>query len=224
MEISRLAAFRRSLPAARTRRGIFAVLGGGLLAAGPLTLGGDEVLSRKRGKRKKRRKNQRKNQQDKQHAQVRIDVTCPGSEVTFRGSSSGDDRMAQTFTATASGPLVKAQLLIGKDPGTMGDFVARLQPVNDAGSPVEEVLAEATVANAAVPEDGFVDFAFAPPFSVVAGVAYALVLTRPGGDRFFWSTEAGSCGGRSFLAFGQTAPFERIGGDSHHALTTFVKS
>jgi hypothetical protein len=132
--------------------------------------------------------------------------------------------MAQTFTAKASGPLVKAQLLIAKDPDTAGDFVVRLQPVDDTGAPVEEVLAETTVANAATPEDGFVDFAFAPPFSVVAGVEYALVLTRPGGDQFFWSTEGSPCGGRSFFAFGQTGPFEPNAVDSHLAFTTFVKS
>jgi hypothetical protein len=222
MEAVWLVAMRQAALHRNSRRALVA-LAGGLAAAGTLALD-DDADARKNGRRKNKRR--RKNRKQKNEQKVRADATCPGSENSALRSATGDDRMAQTFTAQVSGPLVKAKLSIGKEPDTIGDFVVRLQPVDGSGSPVEEVLAEAAVANGDVPDlGGFTDFPFAEPFSVVAGTEYALVLTRPGGDRFSWSNEGGDpCGGEAFFAFGQNEQLIPNNDDRDHTFTTFVKS
>jgi hypothetical protein len=222
MDISHFAAFRQSLTLVASRRGVLAGLSG-LLAASPLALGGDESLARRRRKRRKKRKNKK----DKKRAVTRADASCPGpSDDLIPITPSGDVRLAQTFSAARSGELVRAELEFVRLDATNGDFVLRLAPVDGAGVPSNTVLAETSVANAAVPEgESPVAFTFADPASVDAGTEYTLVLTRPGGDRFSWAVEAADgCPGQRFSSDDQSAPFEIAGGNRGFVYTTFVRS
>ena len=110
--------------------------------------------------------------------------------------------------AIASGLLVKAQLLIDKDAGTIGDYILRLSTVN-GGVPTNNVLAVAVVSGPSVAdEESTVTFTFATPFSVVAGTRYALVLTRPGSPHLQWAGHNDdSCSGQAFVSQNQTEPF-----------------
>jgi hypothetical protein len=158
---------------------------------------------------------------------VRSDATCTSSEVGEVVIGDEDSRLAQTFTALASGSLVRADLDIAAPAGSSGDLVLRLSPVKQSGEtlpPTNDVLSEATVAAANVPAQiSTITFSFGTPFSVTAGVTYALVLSRPGGDRFFWvGHENDPCAGAAFFSPDQTAGFLDISPDL--VFTTFVRS
>ena len=145
--------------------------------------------------------------------------------MTTKSSSVGA-RLAQTFTALASGPLVSAQVGIAQLSGTVSDYILRLSPVDGNGVPTNDVLAAAFVPNGSVPEGiSDVTFVFAPPFPVVAGTKYALVLARPGEDNFSWISRSGDvCLGQRFGSESQSAPFELFGNGVDHVFTTFVSS
>jgi hypothetical protein len=219
MPSSSLRAILRSL-SAPSRRGLFSLLMGGLLIAGAQALTGDEAAARNRRKRRKRRK-----KRTNQKARIRVTATCPGSDRFGFGANDGNVRVAQTFTASASGRLVKVQLSSGKEEGSLGDYVLRLSLVDDAGVPTNDVLAEAVLANASVPEgDSIITFTFGSPVSVAAGTEYALVLTRPGGGNINLGVEPDDpCDGQTFFSSDQTAPFEPNLGDDL-TFTAFVRS
>jgi hypothetical protein len=157
-----VAAFWHALTTATSRRTTVAGIGVGLLAAVQFTLGDNDATARKRRKRRKKRKNQKPT--------TRIDASCAGpANISFKRDS-GTARFAQTFTAIASGLLVRAELDLGNDPGSDGDYVLRLSPVNGEGVPTNDVLAETVVANADLPTSfSTVPFTFADPISVEAG-------------------------------------------------------
>ncbi len=214
----------RFVPNAATRRGILAALAGGLFTAGPLALLVDDVEGENHRKRKKRNRNRKR--KDKK-PKTRTDATCGGASDTNLGAFSGNNRLAQTFTALASGPLVSAQIRIDKLPGEpAGDFVLRLSPVAKSGevnAPTNEVLAETSLADGVVPAgESTVTFSFAAPFPVVAGTEYALVLTRPGGGQFAWLGHGDSCPGQAFAGPDQSGSF--IDTDIDLIFSTFVRS
>jgi hypothetical protein len=147
----------------------------------------------------------------------------PHANERFLADVAGNARLAQTFTALGSGPLVRADLLIVRQLGEDGDYVLRLSPLDGAGVPTNTV-AETAVADATVPLGAsIVSFFFATPFSVVAGTEYAVVLTRPEGIRFEWRFNSGdACPGTSFVSLDQTGQFSALTGD--FIFTTFVSA
>ena len=213
VEAIHAAAFLRTLSLLASRRRVLGGLAAGLLAARSLVLGADDAAAGKKRKRRKRRKNRK----GKNRPKRRVAATCPGPGDTNLGDASGDSRIAQTFTALVSGPLIEAEVQLDKLEGSPGDFVLRLSPVEDSGevvSPTNDVLAEASLANDAVAGgESAVTFSFADPFRVVAGVVYALVLTRPGGGPFAWSGHGNTCPGQSFTSLNGAEEFFDTGPD-----------
>jgi hypothetical protein len=222
VNLTPVAAFTRTRMAAASRRGVLAGLTGGLLATGFIIRDEDDAEARKQHKRRKRGKNTK----DKNKPKIRVDATCSTSGGVGSSSSDGNVRFAQTFSALASGPLVKAELLVEKQAGSTGDFILRLGPVDGSGFPTNEVLAVSVAADASVPDGvSTVTFTFANPASVVAGVEYALILTRPGGDFIGALGQLGnSCAGQRFFSPDQKQPFQLDSSGFDLEFTTFVRS
>jgi hypothetical protein len=218
-----LGAILNALPAALSRRGLLPLLTGGLLATGPLALE-DELLARKR---RKRRKGKRKRNKQSNKPRTRVDATCAAPDEIVNAPSSGNLRLAQTFTAQRSGLLTRAELLLFGDGNVEPEFIVRLAAVDEAGTPTNNVLAEASASGTAVSVDSAtVSFAFADPPPVVAGTAYALVLSRLGADFISWAfREDNTCNGRSFFSVGRDELFELIpDGQIDFTFATFVRS
>jgi hypothetical protein len=228
-----------------SRRIVLAGLTSGIFAALPLALTIEETEAKQKGQgRKHKKRSKHKGQKDSPPASppaspppspapspppgpvAVVDATCPGPGGVYLAINNGNYRFAQTFTALASGPLVEAQLRIGKQVGSAGDYILRLSPVDAFGVPTNDVLASASAANSAVP-DGFatVSFTFSFPFQIVAGTQYALVLTRPGSTHLLWEGHSGNtCAGHVYDSPSQTAPFLANFADLDLVFTTFVSS
>jgi hypothetical protein len=216
-----------------SRRTLFAIASGGLLAALATRLGSNEAAAKNKGKRRRTRKQRGRHQKRKQRQPLppppapiaRLDATCAVADDGDVSGSDADDRLAQTFTALASGPLVRADLRLRRGIGEFGDYVLRLSAVDGAGVPTNVVLAESSLPDGTVPEGvSEVAFTFPAPFPVVAGTSYALVLARPAGNRFNWRLRGDNpCPGAGFQSTGPTEPFlEATNGD--FIFTTFVSS
>lgn len=219
MDTRTLAAVRQSLTGAASRRGLLSGLAGGALASGIFAHEDDAAAK----KRKKNRKNKKKRKPT--NAQTIIAATCNGS--SFRINTTGDQRLAQPFVAQVSGPLVRVALQLDqRATDGAGDYILRLGPVDDASVPTNQVLAESTVAGASVPDGpSTVDFDFADPFSLKAGVEYALVLARPGSEQFAWAGDLGDrCAGRLFFSTNQTGNFADFDPAVEGRFTAFVRS
>src|SRR5215207_3651021 len=128
----------RTLPASTSRRGVLFSLSGGLVAALPVFFGNELVEAKKRRKRKKQSTTPQVPTTPVTRA-VRPDATCPGTVNTGFFSDNPNARLAETFTPIASGPLVHAQLDVDKLPGTLGDYLLGLSPVDGAGFPTNIV-------------------------------------------------------------------------------------
>lgn len=225
MHSNSLRVIHRSLTAP-SRRGLFSFLMGGLLIAGPQALTSDEAAARKRRKRGKKRKRSRDKRRKQQRPRTRVDTACSGpASITFKRES-GTARFAQTFTAIASGLLIRAELDLAKDPGSEGDYILRLSPVDSEGLPTNDVLAETSVANDDVPVAFLtVPFTFVDPLPVKAGKVYALVLTRPGGQLHWDGNVNNPCSGQAFVSEDQTAPFTEVSvAGADFIITTFIRS
>ena len=210
----------RSTSGLASRRVIVASLASGLMAAGIVGNSVHDVEGRKKGKRRKNRRKQRNDRKPR----TRADATCPGPADFGLNDPAGNVRFAQTFTAQASGSLVSAELQLSKQAGSDGDYILRLSPVDGAGVPTNEVLAETSAANVDVPEGSpFVRFTFAKPASVKAGVDYALVMTRTAGDVGWNARGSNSCAGTAFQSQGQEA-FRAVGANDDFIFTAFVRS
>jgi hypothetical protein len=231
MDSRTFVAFRRSLAAAASRRDVLAGLTGGLLAASIFSLADDAAARRKgkgRNKRNKNRNNGKNNNKNKK-AKIRLDATCSGAGEKGATHPAGEVRVAQTFTANRSGTLVKATIPVTSELDTETSFVLQLSPLDGEGFPTIEVLAESTTRIDAPPDvvdlNFELEFDFANPSSVEAGVAYALVLSRPTGFEFVWRAELGNpCGGRVFVSRDPEDPFEVFSEDADLLFETFVKS
>jgi hypothetical protein len=189
------------------RRGV----GRGLAALGVLWGVGhlidlDEVSAKNKNK-KKRKKRRRRRKKAQAGPATKADAAC--TAAGNGSSANGNARYAQTFTALTSGPLVRAEMRIGKAEGTVGDYILRLSAVHASGVPTNTVLATALVPNNAVPVGvGMVSFTFPTPYSVVAGVRYALVVTRPGATSLQVSGKhTDTCAGGAFFSNDQDDPF-----------------
>jgi hypothetical protein len=236
MNATHIDAMRRALISAASRRGLLAALGGGLVTAGPFGLSGEDADAKRASKRRRKRKHQAKRNKRKNRNQqpppaaapvTRVDATCGVGNLGTLPLPQENVRLAQTFTALASGPLVRVDLRIGKPNGAGGDFVLRLSPVQQSGEilpPTNDVLAETSIAEASLPVGELTaSFLFANPFPVVAGTTYALVLSRPGGGRFAWVRGVDDlCPGGAFTSPDQTGSFLDTFGDFF--FTSFVTS
>jgi hypothetical protein len=224
MNPTHAAALLRSMPGLASRRGIIAGLASGLVATGIVVANVDEAEARKKRKRNRKRKN-KKDRKGNNPPTTRADATCSGPPDFGLSNPEGNIRFAQTFTALATGPLVSAELQLNKREGSTGDYILRLSPVDGAGIPTDEVLAETSVANADVPAGGpIVTFTFADPFSVKAGADYALVMTRTEGDVGWFALGNNSCSGRAFQSNSQAGPFFESSDSDDFIFTTFVTS
>ncbi len=226
MNSTQHAALLRSITGLASRRGIIAGLASGLLATGIVADNVDEAEARKKGKRKNKKRKNKKNKNRQDDPKVRVDATCPNLGSIISSVTDGNFRFAQTFFAVRSGPLVTAVILSNKEPGSDGDFVLRLSPVDASGVPTNEVLAEASIASADAPDGvSTFTFAFSNPAPVVAGTEYALVLTRPGGTFVAWVGQSSApCSGQRFFSNDQEKPFQPDPSGFDLAFTTFVKS
>jgi hypothetical protein len=208
MDVDYFAELLRTLPTPVPRRGLLAALIGGLLTALPFPRDFDETVAKNSSKRRHRRKHQARRKKRQQQTSLspsgpvsRVDATCPSRTGAFL-ITDGDERIAQTFTAIRTGPLVQAVVEVFKVSGTTGDYILHLGAVNPSGIPTNDVLAESVVANARVPDfSAPLTFGFANPATVVAGTAYALVLTRPGSTQLEGLGSFGNpCAGRAFTS------------------------
>jgi hypothetical protein len=202
----------------QSRRGILAALGGGILTGVPIkrAFAADDVQASGNGKKRKKGKSQKK-------GKVRADVTCPGPrDDAF--IINGGSRFAQTFTASVSGDLVRAELDLSHS-ASPDEYLLRLSPVDNSGVPTNDVLGISVVANTRVPDgESTVVFIFPNPPAIKSGTEYALVLSRSGGDTVSWlSRNDDVCQGRGFVGPGAVSAFEEQDG-LDFIFSTFVRS
>jgi hypothetical protein len=126
-------------------------------------------------------------------------ISCPGpSTTTFTASR----RFAQTFSATQTGAITAASVVLLEVPGG-SDFVFEIRGVDGNGVPTAEVLASANVVDVpqvnAAPLTLTVDFN--PPASVTQSQPYAVVITgTPFSDGYEVRTRIGNaCAGLMFV-------------------------
>lgn len=229
MKFVRIETLALTVSSLMSRRSLVTIIGS-LLAWGAIHSGEEETAAKREKKRRtiqKRRKKRRRRDDDNQPPPppapvVRVDARCFGSSDVDFGASE-NSRLAQTFVALSSGQLVRAEIPVDKFENAVDEWILRLSPVDAAGLPTNEILADSVVPDANVPlgDATVVAFEFASPFSVVSGTAYALVLTR--GEFFFWSKRDGdNCPGSAFFSSDQIDPF--IETDGEFVYTTFVAS
>jgi hypothetical protein len=237
VDVTRIDALVRSLSAPSSRRGLLRGASATALALAATRLPADaEARNKKKKKGKKRGKKQDSTPQTPTSPQdptspppytpvTKTDAVCPGPSDTAFGIIDVNARLAQTFTAIASGPLVRAELRLTEPAGSTGDYVLRLSPIDPAGIPTNVVLAETQVADGNVPNgQSTVTFDFANPASVEAGTSYALVVTRPGSNQLVWVGKTGNaCSGTAFMSPSQDAAFIAVG-NIDFTFTTYVTS
>lgn len=183
----------------------------------------EETAARKGNHRRKRRKHQKP--RPGPQPTVQAAATCAAAETSGFGGNA-PKRLAQTFTPSLSGALASADLKLQKIPGSQGDFILHLSPVDAFGVPTNEVLAAASVSNPSVPDEvSTVRFTFPTPVRVTANVPLALVLTRPGTTAIVWHAALGdACGGLTFESANQAAPFTIFASDLDFIFTVFVRA
>jgi hypothetical protein len=135
-----------------------------------------------------------------------LDANCPGPP-TSSIDVIGDDRLAQTFTALNTGTVVQAQAEIGKT-GPGADFQLQILGVGGSGTPVDGILASATIPDASVPiGNSTLSATFQSPASVTAGQRYALVATRPNSGLVVRDRFPDPCPGEEWVSTSQSGPF-----------------
>lgn len=117
------------------------------------------------------------------------DAGCPGPR-DFQAFIDNGRAAAQTFTATRSGRLTGAEVLVNEqtDIGS-GDVVLTIARVNAAGAPTNDVLASATIPGAELDDNiamRAANFKFGTAARVVAGERYALIARKSNGTHFNW--------------------------------------
>lgn len=116
------------------------------------------------------------------------DASCPGPR-DFQAFLE-DRTAAQTFTATRSGRLTSAEVLINEqtDIGS-GDILLKIARVDASGAPTNDVLATATITDAELNDNVAMraaNFKFNTAANVVAGKQYALIARKSDGTHFNW--------------------------------------
>jgi hypothetical protein len=225
MDAGRFALLLRSLSASPSRRSAVRLLVG-LVLGSPLALGRagiDAHDASKKCKKKSGKAKKKCRKKAKKHAAAhasepppRVPVAvptyqCPGPRTNNTAGFTATSRLAQSFTAGMSGPLHQIQIGVNKTSGTMGDYVVELLDLDVDGKPTNTVLATATIPNPGVPVGAsMITASFAGP-PLVAGVEYAVALSRPEGTslpNFFWqSRNPDVCAGSGFSQDTGTSPF-----------------
>lgn len=205
-------------PLVPSRRTLLEIVATGALATVFPALAGD-AFARKHKKRRKRRK-----KRQRQQPTPRVAATCAAAETSGFGGTA-PIRIAQTFTPSSGGALVRAQLKLQKLANSQGDYLLHLAPVDNFGAPTNEVLAAASVANAQVPVDiSTVTFTFPVPARVTSGVPLALVLTRADDDVIWHAVQGDACGGLTFESNDQAAPFTVFATELDFIFEVFVRA
>lgn len=166
------------------------LLGG--LAAGAFAVRGAlaEVEAGKK-KNKKRKKDKKK---------PIADARCPGPPEVAAFGSTSNRQFGQTFTARASGKLVRAQVMVNAHETEDANWLVQIVDVGLQGQPTETVLATATIANPSLPAGPVTLTAnFSPPATVTINREYALVIGWSGEENFsFPCHDTNPCGGRLY--------------------------
>ena len=214
MPSTSLTPLRPTGPELPSRRTLLRIVATGVLLTMFPAFAGD-TSARKHNKRRTRRKKK---------TAVKITATCTSAEA-IGTSTRAPGRMAQTFTATAGGKVIRAELLLEKEAGSLGDYILHLGRVDNFGVPTNEVLAVGIVANPSVPAGiSNVTFSFPSPATITAGAQFALVLNRTGKDVIIWHAILNDrCGGQAFTSADQTAPFTTFGVGLDFAYTVSVQ-
>ena len=151
-----------------------------------------------------------------------LDANCPGPPNAPAVFNSANERRAQPFTVQGTGTLVRGQAAVNK-PGSSGDWTLQIMATDASGTPINNVLASATVADAAVPiGDSTITGTFNPPASVSTGQRYALAVTRPTQWLLQRRSDDPSCPFREHFSPTQTDPFIPSGTPSDMIFATFV--
>jgi hypothetical protein len=115
-------------------------------------------------------------------AQETVAASCSPPTNTIAAGTGGDERFAQTFSPSLSGPLTRVEIDVVQA-GTPGAYVVQLMGVDSGtGLPNNTVLASTTVPDSMPDQEYLLSATFSPAASVVAGQSYALIITRPGSD------------------------------------------
>lgn len=135
-----------------------------------------------------------------------LDAHCDGPSDGSSLFANGDEREAQTFTATHSGALTRATVEINNALNLEGsDFVLSILPTNN-GVPLDPPLASVAIPTASVPSGpATLDATFPAPATAAAGQGYALAVGRAGvlALNFAVLTRSGNpCGGAAFFNTG----------------------
>jgi hypothetical protein len=157
-------------------------------------------------------------------AQGSPDASCPGPSPGTT-LTEGDNRLAQTFTALATGALTRAEVNVIKV-GTAGDWIVQILAVDGTGTPTNMVLSSALVPDASVPADeSTLAVTFAAPAQVVAGQQYAVSVTRPGSDNVGVGIRDGNPCPGGFFSGGPppTGAFSEIDPDFDMVFAVFVE-
>jgi len=116
---------------------------------------------------------------------AQIDQSSPSIVNSQNGLVSQADasRSSQTFTAGVSGRLTDVTLAVSNQAGlgSAGDLRAAINPVDGAGNPnlaAELAVSTVSVASLSAGAPAAVDFAFATPADLIAGISYAITLTQ----------------------------------------------
>lgn len=206
-------------PLVPSRRTLLEIVATGALATVFPALAGD-AFARKRKKRRKRRKMK----PAAPSPAVQVAAACTGASK-FSAGIEPPQRFAQTFTPKVSGNLIRAEVAIDKEAGSVGDYFLHLGRVDNFGVPTNEVQAVASLANPDVPVGrSTVTFTFPNPGALTAGTRFALTLNRSGTGLLTWDLIVGDqCGGEAFRSTGQTAPFTPFGAGSDFVYTVLVQ-
>ena len=169
--------------AAPIPRRLISALGIGFLLALRGATFSEVAQAKKKRKKKRGGKNTASPPPSSPTAPLAIAYQCPNAgEVT--NVYAGDRRVAQAFTAIRTGTLREIQLFIIKPPGSAGDYVVQLvkasgTPPLPSNSPFD-VIAATTIPDGIVPQGNATLSAIFAGTPVFQGLAYAVVLSRPG--------------------------------------------
>jgi len=156
-------------------------------------------------------------------AQETVAASCstPPTSSLVAGTG-GNERFAQTFSASLSGALTRAEIDV-LQAGTAGNYVVQVMGVDPGtGRPNNAVLASTTVPDSMPDQEYLLSATFSAPASIVAGQSYALVITRPGSDTLDTGIRT-DCPGEFFYSPAGTTDWQVDAPDEDFVFTAFVK-
>jgi hypothetical protein len=127
---------------------------------------------------------------------------CPPPPDT-ESSIAIDFRVAQVFTSSLTGALVRGEIEVQKS-SSGGDWTMEIYATDGAGNPTNVLLASTTIADASVPTGVQTRLVgvFAAPAQVQAGQQYAISLRRSGPTWDIKLHTDDPCSGRVYLSLG----------------------